>query len=292
MADTKTSALTELTALATDDELPIVDTDAVATKRVTTATLAAYAVSVATYSAGWPARPNAELVIWVATDVAATAPGAATGDDIVILAQDADLTAIAALTSAADKVAYATGAQTWALADFSAAGRALVDDADASAQRTTLGLGNAATLTVDADLATFALPASTTISSYGATLVDDADAAAALTTLGAVAQAQSVNAQTGTTYTLVAGDAGKLVSLSNGSAITLTLPQDSDATIAVGTYVDLYQLGAGQVTVAAGTGATLRTSGLTAKARAQYSRLGVQKVSANTWSLFGDLAAS
>ena len=109
---------------------------------------------------------------------------------------------------------------------------------------------------------------------------------------GATMRAQTVNAQTGTTYTLVAGDAGLLVSLSNAGAVTLTVPQDSDATIAVGTYVDLYQLGAGQVTVAAGTGATLRTSGLTAKARAQYARLGVQKVSANTWSLFGDLAAS
>lgn len=104
--------------------------------------------------------------------------------------------------------------------------------------------------------------------------------------------AQSVNAQTGTTYTLVAGDAGKLVTLSNASAITLTVPQDSDATIAVGTYVDLMQLGAGQVTVAAGTGATLRTSGLTAKARAQYARFGVQKIAADTWSLFGDLAAA
>jgi hypothetical protein len=107
-----------------------------------------------------------------------------------------------------------------------------------------------------------------------------------------VALAQTVNAQTGTTYTLVTADAGKLVTLNNGSAITLTVPQDSDATIAVGTYIDLYQLGAGQVTVAAGTGATLRTSGLTAKARAQYARLGVQKVAADTWSLFGDLAAS
>lgn len=107
-----------------------------------------------------------------------------------------------------------------------------------------------------------------------------------------VSTAQSVNAQTGTTYTLVAGDAGKLVTLSNASAVTLTLPQDSDATIAIGTYVDLYALGAGQITVAAGTGATLRTSGLTAKSRAQYARLGVQKVSANTFSLFGDLAAS
>ena len=104
--------------------------------------------------------------------------------------------------------------------------------------------------------------------------------------------AQAVNAQTGTTYTIVAGDAGKLVTLSNASAVTLTVPQDSDATIAVGTYVDLMQLGAGQVTVAAGTGATLRTSGLTAKARAQYSRLRVQKVAANTWSLSVDLAAS
>lgn len=105
-------------------------------------------------------------------------------------------------------------------------------------------------------------------------------------------QPQGFNAQTGTSYTLVASDAGKNVTLSNAAAITLTVPQDSDATIAIGTYLDLYQLGAGQVTVVAGTGATLRVSGLTAKARAQYSRLGLQKVSANTWSLFGDLASS
>lgn len=57
---------------------------------------------------------------------------------------DADLDAIAALTSAADKVPYATGAGAWALADFTAAGRAILDDANSAAQRTTLGLGTAA----------------------------------------------------------------------------------------------------------------------------------------------------
>lgn len=57
---------------------------------------------------------------------------------------DADLTAIAALTSAADKVPYATGSGTWALADFTSAGRALLDDADADAQLATLGAGDLA----------------------------------------------------------------------------------------------------------------------------------------------------
>lgn len=143
---------------------------------------------------------------------------------------------------------------------------------------------------LDSDLTAIA---ALTTTSYGRAMLTLADAAALGALLGSAVygQAQPVNAQTGTTYTLVAGDAGKRVTLSNAAGITLTLPQDSDATIAIGTYVDGIQLGAGQVTVAAGSGATLRTSGLTAKARAQYSRFGIQKILANTWSLFGDLAS-
>ena len=100
----------------------------------------------------------------------------------------------------------------------------------------------------------------------------------------------TLNAQTGTTYTLVLTDSAKFVTLSNASAITATVPPNSSVAFPTGTQVNLMQLGAGQVTVAAGAGVTLRSAGTLVKTSAQYAVATLLKIDTDTWVLVGNLA--
>jgi hypothetical protein len=101
---------------------------------------------------------------------------------------------------------------------------------------------------------------------------------------------QTLNSQTGTSYTLVIGDASKLVELNNASAITLTLPP---SVFSIGQAVDVYQRGAGQVTFTQGSGVTIRSTGATStapKLRAQYSAATVYCIGASEFLVVGDLS--
>lgn len=99
----------------------------------------------------------------------------------------------------------------------------------------------------------------------------------------------NVVTQSGTSYTLVSADASTLVLTSNASAITVTVPPNSAAPIAVGRTITILQYGAGQVTLAAGVGVTLRTT-TTLKTRTQYSLVSVIKIATDEWIVVGDLA--
>ena len=78
--------------------------------------------------------------------------------------------------------------------------------------------------------------------------------------------------------------------MNNGSAQTVTVPPNSSVSIAVGSQVQVAGLGAGEITMAAGSGVTLRsTPGL--KLRAQYSSVTCIKIATDEWILVGDLEA-
>lgn len=102
----------------------------------------------------------------------------------------------------------------------------------------------------------------------------------------------SVNSQTGTTYTTVLADNGKLVTQSNGSAITTTIPPNSSVDYSVGSQITFAQYGAGQVTIQGGAGVTVVSTGATAatpKLRAQYSTATAIQTSNNNWLVVGDI---
>jgi len=102
-----------------------------------------------------------------------------------------------------------------------------------------------------------------------------------------------INAQTGTTYTTVLDDNGKLITLANAAAIAVTIPLNSSVAYPVGAQLNLAQTGAGQVTVSGAGGVTVVSTGATAatpKTRAQYSTLTAVQTSTDNWLVMGDIS--
>lgn len=98
----------------------------------------------------------------------------------------------------------------------------------------------------------------------------------------------TANRQT-SSYTLVIGDAVKLVEINNASANNLTVPPNSSVAFPIGTQIMIAQYGAGQTTIVAGVGVTLRSDGSKLKIAAQYSAATILKIATDEWYVFGNL---
>ena len=100
----------------------------------------------------------------------------------------------------------------------------------------------------------------------------------------------TLNAQTVTTYTLVAADSGKLVTSSNAAAVVITIPP---SVFAAGEQINVQSIGAGLTSFAQGAGVTITSTGATATApilRAQYSACTIICTASNTFTVIGDLS--
>lgn len=100
-----------------------------------------------------------------------------------------------------------------------------------------------------------------------------------------------INEQTGTSYTLVIGDKGKLVIMSNAAANTLTVPPNSSVAFPIGTRIEVRQGDAGETTIAAGSGVTINSAGSFLDLRVQHSGVVLTKEGTNVWWLAGDTEA-
>ena len=89
-------------------------------------------------------------------------------------------------------------------------------------------------------------------------------------------------------YVLTTAEAGAYVRMNVASANTLTVPPNASEAFAIGTVIQVRQVGAGQTTIVAGSGVTVNT-GETLKLRGQHSSGALVKVATNEWDLTGDL---
>ena len=319
--------ISELTAIATIDNatdvLPIVDTSATTTKKIT---LTQVKTSLAlnnvdnTSDANKPVSTATQTALDLKVDENAAITGATktkiTYDAKGLVTAGADLAA-GDMPSGIDATKISTGSISNAEFDylngltdniqtqFTGKQDTLVSATNIKTINSTsvLGSGNIAveptiTATTSADYyrgdKTFATLNKTAVGLGNVDNTSDANkpvSTATQTALDAKTnKLVTTNRQTAS-YTLVIGDADKLVEINNASANNLTVPLNSSVAFSTGTQILLAQYGGGQTTIVATSGVTIRSNGAKLKLNAQYSGATLIKIAENEWYLFGDIAS-
>ena len=109
-------------------------------------------------------------------------------------------------------------------------------------------------------------------------------------TAGSLVAPLAINAQTGTTYTFVLADAGKLVTSSNGSAQTITVPPNSGVAFAIGTQIIVQNIGSANATLATAGTPTLNSKDANLEIDGQFAAATLIKTATDAWSIIGALA--
>ena len=265
MANKKITDLSDLPSPAGADVLPIVDdvSGSPVTKKVTVNNLIALAPqgdlvasnNLSDVASAATSRTNLGL-----GDAATKTVGTSNGNVVAL-----DSTGLPAVDGSQLTGITATDSTKLAIASN------LSDLNNPGTARTNLGLGDAATKTVGTADTNVIVVSSGTVD-LGGNKLEDFDA--------------SINDQTGTTYTLVAGDNGKVIKFTNGSAITLTLPSG----LGLGFNCSVIQYGAGQITFSTSS-STLYNRQSHTKTAGQYAVTGLISCVADVFVLAGDTAS-
>ena len=106
---------------------------------------------------------------------------------------------------------------------------------------------------------------------------------------GGGASYSAVRTQSGTTYTLVLGDAGDYIQTTSTTAVTITVPTQASVTWAADTEIYFEQNNTGQITLVGASGVTINSSE-TLKTFARYSVVALKRVASDVWTLTGERA--
>ena len=318
MADQKISQLTTIVTVDNAADLfPIVDTSAAETKKITPSALkTALSLNAVdnTTDANKPVSTATQTALNAKQDTLVSATNIKTINSTTILGSGnisvAPATAINATAIATGVVdntefEYLNGVTSAIQTQIDSKQATLVSATNIKTINSTtlLGSGNIAveptiTATTSADYyrgdKTFATLNKTAVGLGNVDNTTDANKPVSTATQTALdaktAKLITTNRQTAS-YTLVIGDADKLVEINNASANNLTVPLNSSVAFSTGTQILLAQYGAGQTTIVATSGVTIRSNGAKLKLNAQYSGATLIKIDTNEWYLFGDIAS-